>query len=105
MGRGKDRVMTEYQRGMQIIQDMITKRWVPEILCSLSNGNNTYTKILNSIEFLSDTELQRKLKILCSNQCIIRDQELGIYSLTEYGREINHLFQHFYDLGKRHQRI
>lgn len=97
--------MTEYQQGLEIIQDLISKRWIPEILCSISKGNENYTNILNSIEFLSQTELQRKLKVLEEYKCIEKDQDTGKYELTVFGEEINHLFQHFYDLGKKHRLI
>lgn len=97
--------MEEYQKGLEIIQDLITKRWVPEILYSISKGNMNYTKILNSIEFLSQTELQRKLKVLEEYKCVIKDEEKLEYSLTVFGKEVNHLFMHFYDLGKKYEII
>lgn len=97
--------MTEYQKGLEIIQELITKRWIPEILYSISKGNVNYTKILNSIEFLSQTELQRKLKVLEEYKCIEKDKEKVEYRLTIFGQEINHLFRHFYDLGKKYQII
>lgn len=93
--------MNEYQKGIEVIQDLIKRRWVPEILLSVKMGNETYTNILNSIPNLSQTELQRKLKVLEEYDCIVKnDQELS-YHLTEFGYEINHLFQHIYDLGQK----
>lgn len=93
--------MDTYQQGLEFIQDLITKRWVPEILYSISMGNHTFTSILNSIEFLSQTELQRKLKLLEEYQCVHKDEELVEYYMTEYGEEVHHLFQHVFDLGQR----
>lgn len=93
--------MTEYQRGIEIIQDLIKRRWVPEILLSIKMGNYTYTNILNSIPHLSQTELQRKLKVLEEYDCIVKNEEELLYNLTEFGNEINHVFQHVYDLGQR----
>lgn len=97
--------MSEYQKGLEIIQDLISKRWIPEILCSISRGNSNFTSVLNSIEFLSNTELQRKLKVLEHYKCVEKDWGNSSYVLTDFGREINHLFQHFYDLGKKYQVI
>lgn len=94
--------MTEYQKGIEIIQDLIKKRWVPEILHSIKLGNKTYTNILNSIEFLSQTELQRKLKILEEYEAVIKDEKELSYDLTEFGNEIDHLFQHVYELGQKY---
>lgn len=97
--------MTDYQKGLEVIQDLITKRWIPEILCSISQGNLNYTSILKSIQFLSQTELQRKLKILEEYKCIEKIEESSEYHLTVFGEEVNHLFQHFYDLGKKYKVI
>lgn len=94
--------MTEYQKGIEIIQDLIKKRWVPEILHSIKLGNKTYTNILNSIEYLSQTELQRKLKILEEFEAINKDEKELSYNLTEFGNEIDHLFQHVYELGQKY---
>ena len=94
--------MKEYQKGFEIIQELISKRWIPEILYSIASGNNKYTSILNSIRFLSQTELQRKLRALEEYRCLDKKREQGEYCLTDFGREINHLFQHFYDLGRKY---
>lgn len=98
-------IMKEYQRGFEIIQELIAKRWIPEILYSIAKGNNKYTSILNSISFLSQTELQRKLKALEEHRCLNKDRERGEYYLTDFGMEINHLFQHFYDLGRKYMDV
>lgn len=94
--------MTEYQKGIEIVQDLIKKRWIPEILHSIKLGNQTYTEILNSIEYLSQTELQRKLKVLEEKNCILKNVEETGYILTEFGNEIDHLFQHVFDLGQKY---
>lgn len=97
--------MTDYQKGFEILQNLIAKRWIPEILCSISQGNFNYTTILNSIKFLSQTELQRKLKVLEEYKCVVKYEASSEYHLTVFGDEVNHLFQHFYSLGKKHQVI
>lgn len=94
--------MTEYQKGIEVIQDLLKRRWVAEILHSIKLGNKTYTAILNSIEFLSQTELQRKLKVLEEYECIYKNEEKITYHMTEFGNEIDHVFQHVYELGKRY---
>lgn len=95
--------MTDYQKGLEMIQGLISKRWIPEILYSVSLGNHRFTDILNSINYLSQTELQRKLKLLEESNCLIKDEVDMSYNLTEFGSEVNHLFRHFYDLGKKYQ--
>lgn len=49
--------MTEYQKGIEIIQDLIKKRWVPEILHSIKLGNKTYTNILRLDKDFESLEL------------------------------------------------
>lgn len=94
--------MTEYQKGIEIVQELIKKRWIPEILHSIKLGNKTYTNILNSIEFLSQTELQRKLKILEEYNAVLKSDDESSYNITEFGNEIDHLFQHVYELGQKY---
>ncbi|MGF0040565.1 winged helix-turn-helix transcriptional regulator [Peptoniphilaceae bacterium SGI.131] len=94
--------MNDYQKGFELIHDLIKKRWVPQILHSIKIGRYTYTDILNSIDYLSNTELQRKLRVLEENKCIYKEEGNGGYYLTDFGREIEHLFNHFYELGKKY---
>lgn len=96
--------MGEYDRGFELIQDLVKKRWVPEIIHSISLGNHTYTDILNSIEYLSHTELGRKLKTLEEYNCINKTEE-GVkvyYYLEPLGYDLDHIFSHFIELADKY---
>lgn len=99
--------MSEFQKAFEIIGDLIKYRWVPEILRSIKSGHTNYTEILDSIEYLSHTELQRKLKILSEYDCVVKMQKENrtIYMLTEFGDEMDHIFNHFYQVGQKYLRI
>lgn len=96
--------MNNFDKGFELIQDLVKKRWVPEILNSIKNGNHSYTDILNSIEYLSHTELIRKLKIM-EEYGVIRKEEKGVnscYYTEDLGDDLNHIFLHFSELGQRY---
>lgn len=96
--------MNQIDKGFEVIQDVIKMRWVPEILFSIKEGNNKYSDILKNVEFLSHTELQRKLKTLQENNCIIKEetQDGAIYKLTELGYDLDHVFYHIVDLADKY---
>lgn len=88
----------------QIIEDLIKLRWVPEILKSLSLGNQRYSEILKSIPEISHTELNRKLIILRRKNVIHRrnnDKQIQ-YSLLNFGRDLVHIFNHIEDLQEKY---
>lgn len=93
--------MNEYSNGLELIEDLFTKRWIPEIIHSISMGNKNYTKILESIDFISHTELNRKIKLLLDYDVIKKDDD-KTYNLTEFGFDINHIFGHIYDISEKY---
>lgn len=90
--------------GFQMVQDLIKLRWVPEILKSIDLGNHQYTDILNSIPYMSHTELNRKLIILMDRQVINRLEEENkpSYHLQEFGKDLIHTFYHLEDLEEKY---
>lgn len=96
--------MTAYDKGFELIQDLVKKRWIAEILHSISLGNHSYTDILNSIDYLSHTELVRKLKVLEEYDCVEKKEE-GVnvyYYLKDLGYDLDHIFSHFVELGDKY---
>lgn len=96
--------MNNFDKGFELIQDLVKKRWVPEILHSIKNGNHSYTDILNSIDYLSHTELNRKLKTL-EEYDVITKKEVGInacYYNNDLGNDLDHIFSHFTELGNKY---
>ncbi|MGO3018600.1 MAG: winged helix-turn-helix transcriptional regulator [Anaerococcus sp.] len=96
--------MGKYDKGFELIQELVKKRWIPEIVHSVSLGNHTYTDILNSIEYISHTELIRKLKFLEEYDCVEKT-ECGInvyYYLKPLGFDLDHIFSHLVELADKY---
>jgi len=77
---------------------------VPEILKSIYSGNQRYTDILDSIPYMSHTELNRKLSILTERKVIDKTVEGDntYYSLLNFGKELVHIFYHLEDLEEKY---
>lgn len=87
--------------GFEIVHDLIKLRWVPEILKSISQGNSRYSEILNSIPYMSHTELNRKLAILIEKNVVEKNKD-GSYSLLEFGKDLVHIFYHLEELEEKY---
>jgi len=96
--------MSYISSGFEILHELIKLKWVPEILKSISLGNESYTKILNSIPYLSHTELNRKLKILINKKVIIKhEDDIGtFYRLNGFGKDLVHIFNHLEELEEKY---
>lgn len=93
--------------GFQVVHDLIKLRWVPEILKSIHLGNEHYSHILNSIPYISHTELNRKLTILIEKGVIektVQDREI-YYSLLSFGKDLVHIFYHLEDIEDKYVKI
>ena len=90
--------------GFKIVHDLIKLSWIPEILKSISYGNHRYSDILNSIPYMSHTELNRKLAVLVEKNVIHKnlDDQTISYSLMEFGNDLVHIFYHLEDLEERY---
>ncbi len=93
--------------GFQIVHDLIKLRWVPEILKSIDLGNKQYTEILNSIPYMSHTELNRKLVILLERDVIEKTiiDNNTFYTLQDFGKDLIHTFYHLEDLEKKYFKL
>lgn len=96
--------MSQTTDGFKIIQDIMKLKWVPEILSSIGKDGATYTEILNRIDYLSNTELNRKLAILVERNAIqkIEDEYYTHYYMLPFGNDLNHIFLHFRDIEKKY---
>ncbi len=88
--------MSTYIDGFEIIHDLIKKRWIPEILSLLAHKSVRYSDISEEIDYISHTELNRKLKLLLSHRCIekVEYENQVNYKITKFGYEIDHIFNH-----------
>jgi len=90
--------------GFEILHELIKLRWVPEIIKSISLGNQNYTAILKSIPYMSHTELNRKLNILLKKNVIIKQEEDTniYYRLNSFGEDLVHIFNHLEELEEKY---
>ncbi len=93
--------------GLQIVEDLIKLRWVPEILKSVNFGNIRYTDIQKSIEGISHTELNRKLTILIDKGAILREEKENkiSYEILEFGEDLVHIFNHLEELQEKYYKV
>lgn len=95
---------SKISNGFQMVQDLIKLRWVPEILEAIEVGNNRYSELLESIEYISHTELNRKLSILVERDVISKtiNGRNTYYSLLPFGEDLVHIFHHLEELEERY---
>lgn len=95
---------TKMSEGFQLIHDIFRLKWIPEIIDSLAKGNYRYTDIAENIEYISNTELNRKLAMLQERRVISKSTVEGRdgYYLTEFGEDLNHIFIHFIDMSDKY---
>lgn len=95
---------TKMNEGFQLVHDIFRLKWIPEIIASMASGINRYTDISENIKYISNTELNRKLTILQERQVIVKELFEGKegYYLTEFGKDLNHMFNHFIDMSDKY---
>lgn len=96
--------MSQTTDGFKIIQDIMKLKWVPEILSSIDHEGTTYTEILNKVDYLSNTELNRKLAILVERKAIkkVEEEWHTRYFMLPFGNDLNHIFRHFQDIETKY---
>jgi DNA-binding HxlR family transcriptional regulator len=95
---------TKMSEGFQLVHDIFRLKWIPEIIDSIASNKNRYTDIAESIEYISNTELNRKLAMLQERDVIIKeviDGKEGYY-LTDFGNDLNHVFNHFIEMSDKY---
>lgn len=97
-----DTMQTKMTEGFHVIHDLIKLRWLPEIILSIKQGNVYFNDILRSIQYLSNTELTRKLSVLVERNAVIKDEESASYHLTSFGSDLEHIFRHFEEVGEKY---
>lgn len=97
----------ELEEGLRLMESVIGGRWNPLILFELEQGARTYTDIKNNIDYISDTELQRKLNALIDSKLVTKENAAETrkneYALTPYGADITHTLHHIMDISIKHR--
>ena len=96
--------MSQTTEGFKIIHDIIKLKWVPEVLNAIGTDGATYSEILRSIDYLSNTELNRKLAILLERKAVEKVETEGHsrYQLLPFGKDLDHIFRHFRDIEEKY---
>ncbi|MBO9202873.1 MULTISPECIES: winged helix-turn-helix transcriptional regulator [Niastella] len=73
--------------------DLVSKRWVSEVLFCIEEGNNRFKSIKEELQFISDTVLADRLKLLekydLVNKVTFNVMPVRVeYSLTENGKTL-----------------
>ncbi len=76
--------------------DLVSKRWVCEVLFCIEEGNSRFKAIKESLTYISDTILADRLKLLEKYGFIVRAYYEEVpprveYSITEKGVELSEL--------------
>lgn len=83
----------------EFIHSIIKKQWVIEIITSLNEKPKKYTNLLSQLEYISKTELNRKLKLLLQNNVINKDDG-DHYVLEPLGKDLVSLSQLIHKIGR-----
>lgn len=91
-------------QGFQLIHDIIKLRWVPEIVEAIAKDHSRYSDISSQIEYISNTELNRKLAVLLERNVIEKTEVDGKegYVLTQFGYDLDHIFNHFTEMSDKY---
>jgi DNA-binding HxlR family transcriptional regulator len=78
--------------------DLLSKRWITEVLFCIDEGNNRFKTIREELQYISDTILANRLKLLERYGLITREHFDEIparveYSLTANGKELYRLLE------------
>lgn len=80
--------MKTVHESIHVVQKILSKRWISEILMSINTNHHRYTEILTSIPTISSRELRRKLKLLSEYGLIEQLEDKQGYYLTPLGEGI-----------------
>jgi len=90
----------QMNEGFQLIHDIFRLRWIPEIVQSIGQDTQKYSEISKSIGEISNTELNRKLSLLTDRK-VIEKLDDG-YVLSEFGKDLEHIFNHFLEMSQKY---
>jgi DNA-binding HxlR family transcriptional regulator len=80
--------MRTVHQSIYVVQQIMSKRWISEILMSINTKNHRYSEIFFNIPDISSRELRRKLKLLCEYGLIVNEEGKQGYYLTQLGEDI-----------------
>jgi DNA-binding HxlR family transcriptional regulator len=93
-----NQVFLEERCSLNELINLLSKRWITEVLFSIEEGNNRFTTLRADLRFISDNILADRLKLLEEYQFISKESFTEIpprveYTLTTAGHELTRLLE------------
>jgi DNA-binding HxlR family transcriptional regulator len=84
--------------------NLLSKRWMTEVLFGIEEGNNRFTTLKDELEHISDNILADRLKLLEEYKLISKESFSEIparveYTLTDTGRELSNILEKLCDFS------
>jgi DNA-binding HxlR family transcriptional regulator len=91
-----NQVFLEERCTLNELINLLSKRWITEVLFSIEEGNNRFTTLKTDLMLISDNILADRLRLLEENQFISKESFPEIpprveYTLTRAGHELTQL--------------
>jgi DNA-binding HxlR family transcriptional regulator len=99
---------TEFIRPVRDVLDIINGKWKLPILIALSFGKKRFKELERDVEGITPRMLSKELRDLEMNQLVKRTVYDTIpatveYSLTDYGKSLDHVIEALREWGKKHR--
>src|SRR5258706_11824573 len=93
-----NQVFLEERCSLNELINLLSKRWITEVLFSIEEGNNRFTTLKADLQFISDNILADRLKLLEEYQFISKESFTEIpprveYTLTNAGQELTRFLE------------
>ena len=100
-----NQVFLEEKCSLNELINLLSKRWITEVLFSIEEGNTRFSSIKEDLQFISDNILADRLKLLEQHQLISKEYFNEIpprveYSLTPIGTELSDLLDKLCKFGE-----
>jgi DNA-binding HxlR family transcriptional regulator len=105
-----NQVFLEERCTLNELLNLLSKRWITEVLFSIEEGNNRFTTLKTDLRFISDNILSDRLKSLEEYQFISKESFNEIpprveYTLTTAGQELTRLLETLCDFSEHNMNV
>jgi DNA-binding HxlR family transcriptional regulator len=100
-----NQVFLEERCTLNELINLLSKRWITEVLFSIEEGNNRFTTLKTDLKLISDNILAGRLRLLEEHQFITKESFNEIpprveYTLTTAGLELTRLLETLCDFSE-----
>ena len=105
-----NQVFLENRCSLNELLNLVSKRWVTDVLFSIEEGNNRFKNIKEDLEHISDTLLADRLKLLTSYGLVSKTSYKEIppkveYHITESGSKLSALLDKLCKFGENSMQL